>query len=235
LCCCSTNLLDLGDSDLPPASFGQARAAPAPAPAPASQSQKSKGRGTLFELPSDFLRVPQQRGGAVDNHIISDEELAMMMQVGGAGPGPSSILPTVAYLSCTACSHLSSRRHCGFIFLYHLIYSDILICISPLICFQNELYLRAINEVQRDREENPESRRREHPLASASEIPDMGILKGLNTAGTAMKSGFANLTSKLAAMKDSSSRPANAYGEDEDNSEMNPLVQGLGQEEVNCS
>ena len=87
--------------------------------------------------------------------------------------------------------------------------------------------------MQRDRQENPENRRREHPLASSGDIPDMGILKGLNTVGTAMKSGFGSLSSKFAAMTDSSSKKSdNTYGDDEDNSEMNPLVKGLGQEEV---
>lgn len=94
---------------------------------------------------------------------------------------------------------------------------------------QNELYLRAVSEVRRDRQQNP-NRRREHPLASNQEIPDMGILKGLNTVGSAMKSGFGTLTSKLAALTDSN-KAKDTYGDmNEDEAEMNPLVQGLGQE-----
>lgn len=127
-----------------------------------------------FELPADFLRVPG-RGGS-DNRIVSDEELAMMMQ--------------------------------------------------------NELYLRAISEVQRDRQENPNSGRRQHPLAGNGDIPDMGILKGLSSVGSAMKTGFGNLTSKFSAMTESGSgNPKDRYDEDGDNAEMNPLVHGLGQED----
>ena len=93
--------------------------------------------------------------------------------------------------------------------------------------------------MQRDRQANPNSRRRQHPMASNGEIPDMGILKGLNSVGTAMKTGFGTLTSKLSAMTDggdgSNRNSSSRYDEESDSAEMNPLVQGLGQDvSVGC-
>ena len=65
-----------------------------------------------------------------------------------------------------------------------------------------------MNEVERERyreggAQGGRSRSRDHPLSSGGEIPDLGILKGLQGAGTAIKSGFENLTSKLSAMTES--------------------------------
>lgn len=96
---------------------------------------------------------------------------------------------------------------------------------------QNELYLRAISEVQRDRQNNPNSGRRAHPLTTSGEIPDMGILKSLNNVGSAVKSGFDSLSNKISAMTDSSNSRDRYSAEGGDRAEMNPLVQGIGQDD----
>ncbi len=97
--------------------------------------------------------------------------------------------------------------------------------------------MKALTEVQRDRisQRNQNINRGNRSTSGSGtsgdgSIPDMGILKGLQGVGVAVKNQFDSLTSKISALTSDtgdSNRSRNEYGE-EDNAEMNPLVTRSG-------
>lgn len=107
---------------------------------------------------------------------------------------------------------------------------------------QNEIYLRAMTEVQRDRvartasgaPDAASSRRRTASKDAA--LPDMGILKGLQGVGDTVKKRFDSLTQRITAVtsgstSDSKRQQAPYQAGSSDNAELNPLVHGADDED----